>query len=295
MSKSILSTVAVLFALIIIIGCGGTGQKIEMPADGVKLSYAPAVGTTSTYRTMVQKYIQSSEQGVSLTRLVKGDVQFDITVLESGEGGEAKMEYKFTDVQVGVFSNNQLQSSEEVESMRGLELTVTLDTSGSIEDIEGVDLEEEFRKEEISPVDFLLSFPVPKEKVTLDYSWENVQDTTIEDEQGTVSQKVKVIYTVTDFVMLDGARCIVGEMNGTVNITQKGETEQQGTPYEIDMTMNGDIKGKIYFDVDNGRIVRYERNKMIDVKGTRVNMDTGEKEPIVYYNQETLDSRLQQK
>ncbi|MCD6594802.1 hypothetical protein J7L68_03920 [bacterium] len=282
-------------ALIIsFIGCGG-GAKIQMPKEGIKLSYAPAVGKKFDYRTMVQKYIQSSHQGTSMSRLIKGDVHFTIDVVDAGEGGSATMKYKFTDVGVGVFVNSQIQSSDEVESMKDLELTVVLDTAGSIDSIDGIDLEEEYRKEEISPIDFLLSFPVPDEKVTVGYSWHKDKDTTITDEKGTVTQKTSVDYKVSNFVMLDGRRCVVCNVNGTVDITQKGESEQDGTTYDIDMAMNGEIKGTINFDVDNGAIVRYESNKMIDVTGNQINTDTGEKQPITYYNQETLDSRLQTK
>ncbi len=280
-----------LAVLITLLGCGG-GEKIMMPEGGVKLSYAPAVGKTSSYRTMVQKYIQASEQGMSYTRLVKGDVTFEITVVESGEGGAAKMDYKFIEVGVGVFENNQLQSSEEVEDMLDLELTVILDTTGSMEEIEGVDLEEEYRKEEISPISFILTFPVPGENVYIGYSWIEEQDTTIEDEDGIMTQKTYMTYEVINFVMLEGFRCVVCNTTGKVDITQKSETESEGIIYEIDMTMTGEVKGKISFDIDNGRIVRLESNKMIDVKGTQINTDTGEKNPIVYYNQETLDARL---
>ncbi len=288
-------TAAILLAGVLaslVIGCGG-GQKISMPAGGVQLSYAPAVGKTSTYRAVVKKYIQTSEKGVSIEKQVSGDVTFDVTVLEAGKGGSAKMKYKFKDVSISVFQGNQIQPSDEVEDLKGLEFTVTLDSTGSMEDIEGIDLEEEFQKKEISPLDFLLAFPIPQEKVTIGYSWENSQDTTIHGEKGTTTQHTKVTYKISDFVLLDSARCVVADITGKIHITQKGESEDaDGTVYDIDMTMDGDIKGKIYFDIDHGRVVRYQSNKMIDVKGTQVNTSNGEQHPISYFNQETIDARL---
>ena len=295
MNRKILTASIVLLSILLILGCGG-GTKIQMPEGGVKLSYKPAVGKSFQYRTVVQKYIQSSQQGTSVSRLVKGDVYFTLDVLDAGDGGAATMKYKFTDVGVGVFVNNQIQSSEDVESMKNLEFTVILDTAGSIDSIDGLDLEEEYKKKNISPSEFILDFPIPNKNITLGYSWHKEQDTTIVGENGTdtVVQKTSVDYKINDFVMFEGRKCVVCNLNGTVNIMQKGESEDEdGTIYDIDMTMNGDIKGTIYFDIDNGVVVRYESNKMIDVKGSQVNTDTGEKQPIIYYNQETLDARLQ--
>ncbi len=278
--------------LAVFLGCGG-GKRIQMPEGGVKLSYAPAVGKTLGYRTIVQKYIQTSEKGTSITRLVKGDVRFTVKVTEAGEGGQAKMEYRFDDVSVGVFVNGQLQGSEEVEEMKDVELTVSLDSTGAVADIEGIDLEEELQKEEISPLEFLLSFPIPKEKVTVGYSWHDEQDTVVEDEQTKISQKVVQDFTVVDFVLVDSFRCVVCQVSGKINIHRSGEVEQEDGTYDVDITMDGDIKGKIYFDVDNGVIVRYESNKMVDVRGTQVDVESGEKKPISYYTQETFDARLQ--
>ena len=289
------AVVAGMTLAIMLVGCGG-GQKISMPAEGVQLSYKPAVGKTFTYRAVVKKYIQTSEKGVSIEKQVSGDVTFDVSVLDAGEGGKATMKYKFKNVAVSVFQNNQIQPSDEVEDLKDLEFTVYLDTSGSMDSLEGIDLEEEFQKKEISPIDFLLTFPIPQEKVKIGYSWENVQDTTVQGEHGTATQKVKVTYNISDFVMLDSARCVVADIKGTIHMTQKGESEDEdGTVYEIDMTMDGDIKGKIYFDVDNGCVVKYQSNKMVDVKGTQTNTDTGEQQPISYYNQETIDAKLLKK
>ena len=48
------AVVAGMTLAIMLVGCGG-GQKISMPAEGVQLSYKPAVGKTFTYRAVVKK------------------------------------------------------------------------------------------------------------------------------------------------------------------------------------------------------------------------------------------------
>ncbi len=280
-------------AIFVVAGCGGgSGPKVALPEGGIKLSYKPALTKTSKYRTMINKFVQASEQGYNMNRLIKGDVTFDLTVIEAGEQGSARMTYKFLNVGVGVFVNSQLQTSEEVDEMKDLEFTVEYDSTGNWKDVEGIDLEEEFRKEEISPISFILSFRIPAENVYVGYTWKQNIDTTMTDEDGTIHRKQDVTYKIVDFVELEGARCIVAQTDGKINITQKGHGEHEGDEYETDITMSGEIKGKIHFDIDNGRIVRQESNQMIDVKGTQVNVTKGEKNPISYYNQETLDARL---
>ena len=292
--NQVLYAIVLLFTaiLIFLLGCGG-GTKIQMPKGGVKLSYKNAIGKTFHYRTRVDKYIQTSQQGATITRLVKGDVKFTISVEEGDSAGEVKMKYRFENVDVGVFQNDQLQSSEEVEDMKDLEITATLDSEGTTIDVEGLDLEEELQKEEISPLEFLLEFPLPQEKVTVGYSWHEEKDTVVTDEDMKIDRKVVQNFLITDFVMLDSARVVVCKLTGSVDIHQVGETEQDGTPYDVDITMTGDIKGEVYFDIDNGCIVKQTSDKMIDIKGSQINEDTGEKQPISYYNQEKFQTRLE--
>ncbi len=285
----------IIFAIIAIFlfDCGGGGTKIQMPKGGVKLSYKNAIGKTFDYRTRVDKYIQASQQGAAVTRLVKGDVKFTISIEKGDSLGEVKMIYKFGNVDVGVFQNDQLQSSDEVEDMKDLEIIATLDSEGSAIDVEGLDLEEELQKKEISPLEFLLEFPLPQEKITVGYSWHEEKDTVVTDNDMKVTRKVVQDFVVSDFVMLDSARVAVCKLTGIVDIHQIGETEQDGTTYDVDITMKGDIKGEVYFDIDNGCIVKHTSDKMIDIKGSQINEETGEKEPIVYYNQEKFQTRLE--
>ncbi len=283
-----------LIAAFLLFGCGG-GTKIKMPSEGVKLSYANAAGKTFNYRTIVDKYIQTSQQGNTITRLVKGDVRFSVTMGQPATSGNVKMTYKFRDVNVGVFENDQLTESEEIDDMKDLEMIVTVDSTGATKDIEGLDIEEEMRKEEISPLEFIIDFPIPQENITVGYSWHHEKDTVIEEENMKITQKVIQNYTVSDFVLMDSARVVICKITGTVNIHQVGEAEQEGKTYDVDITMNGDIKGDIYFDIDNSCVVKYVSNKMVDIKGHQIDVDTGEKEPVIYYNQEKFETRLMKK
>ena len=282
---------------ILLISCGGGGPKVQMPAEGIRLSYVPAVNKTNDYRIMVQKYIQASEQGNSINQLIKGDVKLSISIVSADNNGNAKLTYKFNDVAVGQFVNNQIQSSEDIDEMKELELSITVDSAGTRIDDDDFDMDEEMQKaaKAISPTEFILEFPMPDTNVTFNYTWHDEIDTVRDEENSKITQKVVTDYKVLDFVMLDSARVIVCQYTGTYNVTQKGVTEYEGKEYDVDMTMTGDIKGKVSFDIDNGRIVKYEYNKMIDVKGKQKDMDTGEEQPIVYYNQITIDARLESK
>lgn len=287
-------TKIIVFALIIslvLAGCAGK-KKIEMPKEGVTIDLGKSAGKRATYRALVQKYIQTSEQGVSISRLIKGDVNFTIDFDKPGESQLAVMKYTFNNISVGVFVNQQLAQSEEVEEMKGLSFTAIVDTSGAISDIEGLELEEELKKKEISPLDFLFQIPKPDKPVTVGYTWKQDQDTVVEEKDGKVEQHVSVQYTVVDFVEYNGRRCIVFNTKGNVKIIQVGPVEQYGETYDVDLTMTGDVKGEVWFDIDNGIVVRYKNNKMIDAKGKQTD-SKGETTPITYYNQETIETQLQ--
>lgn len=278
-------------AVIIFSGCGGR-KKIEIPKEGVRVSFEAAAGKTFAYRSLVQKYVQTSEQGMSVSRLIKGDVKFNIDFEQPGEAQIAVMKYTFSDIALGVFVNGQLTQSEEVEEMKGFSYTAIMDTSGNISDIEGLELEEELRKKEISPLDFLFQIPKPDKPVTIGYSWKHDQDTVVEEKSGRVEQHVSSQYKVVDFVEYNTRRCVVFNIKGFVKIIQVGPVEQYGETYDIDLTMTGDVKGEVWFDIDNGVVVKYKSNKMIDAKGKQTD-SKGETTPITYYNQETIETQLQ--
>jgi hypothetical protein len=216
LKRAIAISAGIMILTALYIGCGG-GPKIALPEGGIQLTYNPAVGKSFNYRTIVQKYVrQSAEGGATVDILFKGDVRFAIAFLEAGKFGEAKMKYTFKEMNVGRFVNNQIQNSDDLDEFKDLEITAWLDTAGSLDSIDGYEPEENMEKatKQLSPTEFLLSFPIPHEKVTMNYSWHKESDTTISTEDGSTKRKVVVDYKAIDFVEIGTAKCVVFELKG---------------------------------------------------------------------------------
>jgi len=268
-------------------------KKVKVPKGGVKLTAVKAIGKSLHYDMKIQKYTETSHDGATFSRLVKGSIKADVDVTDERANGSVAMHYKLHDVSISVFENQQLKESEEVKDLEGLEFTALIGTLGTVSNVENLDLEEEFKKKEITPTDFILSMRLPQEPIKEGYVWADTQETTFTKNGIEITQKMVRDFRVEGFKVIDKDLCVLIRTKGNVSVLQKGQTKSQsGDMIDVDITAEGESKGKIVFDVDGGYIRFIKATNSVDVKGKQKNLNTNEERPVSYFSQQTLEAKL---
>jgi predicted neutral ceramidase superfamily lipid hydrolase len=141
-------------------------------------------------------------------------------------------------------------------------------------------------------MNFVLSPHLPDTNLTENFSWSSVTETTYTDQGLDINTKTNQEYKVVGFKRDDGNLIAEIKISGNFEFVQKGQTEQDDIMYDVDIHAEGEIRGKIVFDVDNGFLVEYKTDKSRNIKGEEINLSTNEKRPISYFNQETFNAKL---
>ncbi len=302
-------------------------KKVKIPKEGIELSLRPSVGKTFKFKIKIQMLNEYTHKGATQSKLVQGNVQAIIKVLdiipdtfEYDEEIETEvkdtatrteeeavvekdsenvsfdslyvMEYTFDNVAITVFTNQQISESDDVEELKDIVFKVFVNKEGGIIEIEGLDLEEEQEKSDISPMNFVLSPHLPDTNLTENFSWSSVTETTYTDQGLDINTKTNQEYNVVGFKKVDDNLIAEIKVGGNFEFVQKGQTEQDDNMYDVDIHAEGDISGKIVFDVDNGFLVEYKTDKSRNIKGEEINLSTNEKRPIFYFYQETFNAKL---
>ncbi len=298
MRKALQFSMAVLAVVIVFLGCGGEKKLVlDNVGEGVKVSYAPAVGTTRFYRSDSDNLTEFTQEGYHQSTLSK-TTEWKSFRVDSVKNDVTAVTYNFLASETGIFQNGSYQKQEEEDEIIGQFLSIAVGPDGKLvdwgglEDIEsdesGIDQGEMMANNYASI--FFNYFPTEPIKVGSTWKGENPMDVTTKE--GNMHQITTKTYTVQDFVEKDGHPCVKCKIKIVIDNTGEGTATSEGKDYHYYNEGRGEGNGTVYFDFKSGYLVFSTFNWIVDFTITSVEDETQEKSTFTYYQEQKVSTTL---
>jgi len=290
--------ISVLF-LFLLSGCVGekhlTGDII---VQGTRLSYAPSVGDTLSYKSSSDVVTEFSEKGYSKRIHRKSDSWTRFITERLNENGSISFRVLFDRYEGSIIENGTMKPDTSQNELVGDYLAIVVDSSGQMVDWNGLDnvgMDESGvdRGEAIAngyathQIEYF-----PARNLKIGDTWQKVVNTNTTTRDGVATNKTVKNYTLKDFVEYSGHRCAKIETKVTVTVTGSGTTEQEGETYSYEVAGKGDGKGVLYFDFERGCVVKNDISWMIEFTIDQINESTGEHQQVTYYEEDRTKTEL---
>ncbi len=293
--------VSLVVSLGFLMSCGGPKSLVQtIPAEGVELSIAPAVGETLAYKRKSDFFTEVSHAGGTQSNSTMNEQEYRMSFLDADESGAFEVKFFFDSEESGAFQNGQYVPAKEKSELVGKALTLSIDSAGKLGDWEiskslgyaenGQSKDEIVAAEYHNRVEFYKLLPTHPVNIGSTWTETITQDTAIEGGGTTVEDKQT--FTIVDFANYKGHKCA----KITVDISKVGksnfEVTQEGTTYKVFAEQKSKGEGQIYFDFENGYIVEVEFKAATNANRNIENIDTDESQQMSMYNEQATSTEL---
>jgi hypothetical protein len=268
---TLVALLAILVGGLVASGCGGGGtggREITIDAP-VRLERNFKEGDVFKYKLKM-----NDQSGIKLTsyeRTISSQAEFKTTnTITSVTDDDVEMAMRF-DYAVGAMTvGDAMMPNESMSSLRGKEMTFTLEPDGTVQSWSGLTGEDAAESGAGQLALLLVSVfpPLPKEPVTIGTTWSKpveVPEISSAFEQEIVGETV---YTVTGFRSKYDINCV--EIRGVTDFEFEGRVEQGGDVYS--MSGAGTSTGTMLVSIEDGSLVvsSAEVNTALTAEGATV-------------------------
>ena len=220
-------------------------------------------------REIKYKFVMNNQSGVKLTsyeQTISSQTEFKTTNTFTDVSDDAvEMTMRF-DYAVGAMTyGDQMVADESISSLRGKELTVTLDPDGKIVSWSGLTGEEaaESGAGQLAMLFYDIFPPLPDEPVTIGSTWTEPLD--IPEITSSVEQEIigETTYTVTGFKAKYEINCV--EIQTVTEFEFEGRAEQGGDVWL--MSGAGTATGTMLMSIEDGTIVVSSGDMAMELMG----------------------------
>lgn len=258
-----LAAVVLALGLVFYLGCGGGGKTSVAPTAPVKLDYKTLGGQLMQYKLTSSVTVNS--QGSTESSI--SDITCSAKVESIGPDGVIVRRITLDDVSISSVSGGRPTPDPLAAEYKGQYLWLKMGPDGEILDWKGLDGISSYTADgrDLKNV-FVLQMaslfrPLPKEAVTVGSVWQSVLEMPIRIMGGDFNQKVVTDFEVVGFGQRLGRNC--AKIRTALVCSGEG-TGFRGADRKFWVESQGQGKGEVWFDYDNGVMVEFSSNLTSD-------------------------------
>jgi len=251
-----LAAVMLVLCLAFYLGCGGGGKTPVSTMAPVKLEYKTLGGQPVQYKMTSSVTVNlsgSTESSIS-------DITYTAKVESIGPDGVIIRRITIDDISISSLSGGRPTPDPSAAEYKGEYLWLKMGPGGEVLDWKGLDGIRSYTAEDrnIKNV-FMLEIaslfrPLPKEEVAVGSKWQDVLEVPIEIRGGDFKQKVTTGFEVVGFGQRAGRNCVKIR---TAPAYEGEGTGSRGGDRKFWVESQGEGKGELWFDYDNGVLVEF--------------------------------------
>jgi hypothetical protein len=275
----------------LLIGCGGglpeTDLSSQYAGKPVTLSYEPSVGREYSYLSTSSVNQELSFGRGSWSFQVRGDRKLDMTVVGLDDAGTTQMRVKYGEASASIFRHGRELEAEEAlklaRRLTGRSLNVWIKSDGALEKWGGLKGlgwgENEADMGEMTANTFVTSFLVlPQEPVSLGHEWKRKFEMPIKTKTGDMMIVSRQNYSLEKIVNLGPHLCARISYEVLQTFEGEGDATVEGKQVFYRIDGEGEGAGTIYFDLDNGMVVRKVTQTNMEYEISTTEAQSGEEE-----------------
>ncbi|GEM_PF-1653872 len=295
MKKKLILLVITILLSLVLLDCGGGKSLVgDFVKEGVKVSYAPAVGDTFYYRQNTDSRTEFSVKGNFSSTLSKTRSYESFTV-NSVVNDTTEVTYKYLFTETGVFRSGSYEKSDEEDPTIGQTFTIIVGPDGKLVNWRGLDdlefdSESEIDRGEMIASDYACLYfdHFPPEPIKIGSTWERENTMEISTEKGEMHRRATKTYTVDDFVLRDDRKCVKCRINIEINNESEGTGASEEGTFSVRNEGRGEGNGILYFDFETGIPTYSSINWTMDFKQLAVDNQTQEEYEFTYYQEQKV-------
>lgn len=258
-----LAAVLLALGLVFYLGCGGGGKTSVSPTAPVKLEYKALGGQTLQYK--LTSSVTVNLEGTTESSI--SDITYSAKVESIGPDGLIIRRVTIDDISISSLSGGRPTPDPAAADYRGQYLWLKMGPAGEILDWKGLDGISSYTAEDRDLKNvFVLQIaslfrPLPKEEVTVGSKWQDVLEMPIQIRGGEFTQKIITDFEVMGFGERAGRNC--AKIRAAIVYQGEG-TGSRGGDRRFWLESQGEGKGEVWFDYDNGVMVEFSSGATAD-------------------------------
>lgn len=252
----------VLLGLVFYMGCGGKAAVSTAPQT-VTLAYKQMGGQSSQYK--MTSSVTVNLEGSTSSWI--SDITYSARVDSIAPDGVITRRLTFDAFSIVEQSGGKFTPDNEAAGYKGQYLWLKLGPAGEVLDWRGLDGIHSYTAEDRDLKNVLvqqmatLFQPLPKDEVSVGSTWQNAIEIPVTIRGGEFKQKVTADYQVVGFGQRSGRSCVKIQAKATYEGEGSGT---RATDKKFWVDSQGQGKGMVWFDYENGLLVEYEMGATAD-------------------------------